>query len=180
MRSLRKGGLVRRGPLGVLLGLCIAVSACGTRTVVQPELNPETSYRQLVPEGAARYTLAPGESAAQPVLRRHDPPVYPSVLVHAGATPVTVVAQLIVDSAGRVQRVVVTSDSAREADRPLFESAVRKAAMQWVFSPLLLRHRTNGSNEEAPFVTTAKPFSLWFAFRFEVAGGKPLVRTEKR
>lgn len=153
------------------------LSACGTRTVLKPNPQPATSYRQLqAPKGAARYTLKAGETAVQPIPQKTVAPVYPPSLVHPGAAPVTVVAQLVMDEGGRVEGVFPVSNTDQGPDRALFEAAVRQAVVQWTFTPLWIQQpRSDGS-----YRLMRKPFSLWYSFQFKVVDGKPIVETLKR
>lgn len=160
----------------LLACLAVLLSACGTRTVLKPNPQPKTSYEMLVPKAALRYSLAPGETAVQPQPDKLAAPVYPASLVHPGAAPVTVTAQLVMDKDGRVQGVYPVSDTATSADRDLFEAAVEQAAMQWTFTPLWMQ-KPNG---DGTYELTAKPFSLWYVFHFRIVDGKPVVETAKR
>jgi len=153
-----------------------SLSACGTRTVLKPNPQPKTSYEMLIPQTALRYTLAPGETAVQPLPQRQVAPVYPPALVHPGAAPVTVTAQLVMDKDGHVQGVYPVSDTDKTADHALFETAVEHAAMQWTFTPLWMQ-KPNG---DGTYELTARPFSLWYVFHFRIVDGKPIVETAKR
>ena len=152
-----------------------AVAACSTRTVLKPNPQPKTSYEMLIPKVALRYSLAPGESAVQPLPDKQVVPVYPSSLVHPDAAPVTVVVQLVMDKDGRVQGVYPVSDTDKTADHALFEAAVEHAAMQWTFTPLWMQKPSGDDTYEL----TTKPFSLWYAFHFKIVDGKPIVETAK-
>lgn len=44
-----------------------SIWACSTSTVLKPNPQPKTSYEMVVPKGALRYSLAPGETAVQPI-----------------------------------------------------------------------------------------------------------------
>lgn len=179
MAGLRTGRLnvnSRRAMSSLLLVALVSISACSTRTVLKPNPQPKTSYEMLVPKGVLRYTLEPGETAVQPMPDKQIAPVYPPSLVHPGASPVTVRAQLVMDNDGHVQGVYPVSDTAANPDRALFEAAVEHAAMQWTFTPLWMR-KPNG---EGTYELTAKPFSLWYVFHFKVVNGKPIVETAKR
>src|SRR6185437_2458643 len=88
-----------------LISLLGSLYACNTRTVLKPNPQPKTSYEMLVPQTALRYSLAPGETAVQPQPDKQAAPVYPQSLLHPGAAPVTVVAQLVMDGDGHVQGV---------------------------------------------------------------------------
>lgn len=168
--------------MGMASRLCLMVvaasmlAACSTRAVLMSNPQPKTSYEMVVPKAALRYTLAPGEIAVQPIPQKQIAPVYPPSLVHPGAVPVTVVAQLVMDEDGNVQGVYPVSDTARVADHALFEAAVEHAAMQWTFTPLWMEKPTGGGAHEL----TAKPFSLWYVFHFKIVNGKPIVETAKR
>lgn len=154
----------------------ISISACSTRTVLKPNPQPKTSYEMLIPKTALRYSLAPGETAVQPQPDKQIAPVYPSSLVHPGATPVTVVAQLVMDRDGHVQGVYPVSDTDKTPGHAPFEAAVERAAMQWSFTPLWMEKPKGDGTYEL----TAKPFSLWYVFQFKIVNGKPIVETAKR
>lgn len=167
--------MIRVGEAALLVALA-ALTACSTRTVLKPNPQPKTSYEMLIPKTALRYSLAPGETAVQPRPDKHIAPAYPSSLVHPGAAPVTVVAQLVMDKDGRVQGVYPVSDTDKTADHALFEAAVEHAAMQWTFTPLWMQ-KPNG---DGTYDLSAKPFSLWYVFHFKITDGKPIVETVKR
>lgn len=102
---------MRKRHVTLLLAVALVVlAACSPQTVRTPTATPETSYRQLTVNGAPHYTLAPGAKAVQPILQKRRPPVYPPTLVHPGAAPVTVVAQLVVDKRGAVTGVYPVPD----------------------------------------------------------------------
>ena len=80
------------------------------------------------------------------------------------------------DEDGRVKAVRPQSDTAAGQAGDMFEAAVEHAAMQWVFTPMWLRHpRGDGTYE-----VTQKPFSLWYVFDFRMVDGKPVVETGRR
>lgn len=160
----------------LLIVLSSLVSACSTRTVLRPNPQPKTSYEMVVPKGVLRYTLETGETAVQPIPDKQVAPVYPPSLVHPGATPVTVVAQLVMGENGHVDGVYPVSDTDKTADRPLFEAVVEHAAMQWTFTPLWME-KPNG---DGTYDLSAKPFSLWYVFHFKIVNGKPIVETAQR
>ena len=168
---------VHRRDLSLLLiALSSLVSACSTRAVLKPNPQPKTSYEMVVPKGVLRYTLEPGETAVQPIPQKQIAPVYPPSLVHPGAAPVTVVAQLVMDKDGHVGGVYPVSDTDKVADHVLFEAAVEHAALQWTFTPLWMQ-KPNG---DGTYELTTKPLSLWYVFHFKVVNGRPIVETVKR
>ena len=150
--------------------------SCSTRNVLKPNPQPKTSYEMVVPKGVRRYSLAPGETAMRPEPARQVAPVYPPSLLRPGAKPVAVVVQLTVDKQGRVYGVYPVSDTSKGPEAGLFEAAIRHAAMQWTFTPLWMET----PNGDGTLDLTAKPFSLWYVFRFKVVNGKPIVITVKR
>ncbi|MGH8146138.1 MAG: hypothetical protein ACREPY_07375 [Rhodanobacteraceae bacterium] len=153
-----------------------SLAACSTRTVLKPNPQPKTSYEMLVPKGVPRYSLAPGEIAVQPRLHKRVAPVYPPPLVRAGAAPVTVVVQLVMGKAGKVEGVYPVSNTAPRSDRALFDTAVQNATLQWTFTPLWMKK----PDLAGTWRLTRKPFSLWYVFHFKVVNGKPIVETVKR
>lgn len=165
-----------RRPSFLLLATVTLISACNTRTVLKPNPQPKTSYEMVVPKGVLRYTLAPGETAVRPEPGRQVAPVYPPSLLRPGAKPVTVVAQLTMDKQGRVYGVYPVSDTSKGPEASLFEAAVWHAAMQWTFTPLWVETPKG----DGTYDLTAKPFSLWYVFRFKVVNGNPFVETVKR
>ena len=160
----------------------ISLSACGTRSVLKPTANPETSYKLITPPDASHYTLQPGQSASlpAPVIGHFTPPAYPASLAHPGMPPVVVKAQLVFGSDGKVQEVVILADSYAGAAHALFEDAVRMAARNWAFTPLVFEECTGDGSAPVKLERNAKPFSLWFEFSFGMADGKPIVETVKR
>lgn len=160
----------------------MVVSACGTRTVLRPTAQPETSYQLITPPGAPHYALKPGQTARlpQPVIGHFAPPVYPASRVKPGALPVVVKAQLTFDSTGRVDGVYPLPDSYAGAGHLLFEAAVRAAVAHWRFTPLVFEQYSNPAMDAGTLQREARPFSLWFAFHFTVVNGKPVVETVKR
>jgi hypothetical protein len=165
---------------GTRIALLVVVAgvlpACGTSTALKPNPQPQTSYEMLVPKTALRYSLAPGETAVQPMPDKQVAPAYPPTLIHPGAAPVTVVAQLVMGRDGRVQGVYPVSNRDTGPDRKPFETAVEHAAMQWTFTPLWLET----PNGDGTYELTAMPFGLWYVFHFKVVNGKPVVETAKR
>jgi hypothetical protein len=155
----------------------ILVSGCGTQRERKPSVQPRTSYEEMAaPAGVLHYTLKPGETAVKPVLDKQISPVYPPTLRRPGAAPVTVVAQLVVDENGRVKAVRPQPDTAASQAGALFEAAVDRAAMQWVFTPMWVQHpRGDGT-----YQVTQRPFSLWYVFDFKMVNGKPVVESGKR
>lgn len=146
-----------------------------------PVAKPETSYKLISPPGAPQYALKPGQSASlpAPLIGYFAPPVYPPSLARRGMPLVVVTAHLVFDANGKVEAVAIVSDSYAAAGHALFEAAVRKAAGEWVFTPLVFAETTGGDGRPLTLKREAKPFSLWFEFRFVMVDGKPAVETVK-
>jgi hypothetical protein len=157
--------------------VAILVGGCSTQERRNSSGEPRTSYAEMAaPAGAAHYTLQPGETAVKPVLDKRVSPVYPPTLVHSGAAPVTVVAQLVMDENGRVRAVHPQASTADGPCRALFDDAVEQAAMKWTFTPMYVQHpRGDGTYE-----MTQKPFSLLYVFDFRMVDGKPVVESDGR
>lgn len=175
--------LVLCGLSSVVAALLLAACAASNVAVKpEPTAKPETSYKLFTPKDALHYTLEPGQSATlpHPLIGRFAPPAYPPSLAHHGMPVVLIKAQLVFAASGHVQNVYILSDSYAGADRTLFEGSVRTAAMQWVFTPLMFEQPVGGGGTPITFKHEAKPFSLWFEFRFAMVNGKPVVSTSKR
>lgn len=156
--------------------------ACSTRTVLKPTARPETSYKLITPPDASHYNLQPGQSAQlpKPVIGHFAAPVYPASLAKPGAAPVVVKAQLTFDTDGRVDGVYPLPDSYAGPGHLLFEDAVRAAVADWRFTPLVFEQYSDSAMDAGTLQREAKPFSLWFAFRFKIVDGRPIVETMKR
>lgn len=170
-------------------GICIALpmlvmqlSACSTRTVLKATAQPETSYKLITPPDAPHYALRQGQSAQlpKPVIGHFAPPVYPGSLAKAGMPLVKLKAQLVFGADGKVQDVYFLPGSYAGVGRALFEEAVRAAARDWAFTPLVFEAYSNPAMDAGTLQREARPFSLWFEFSFEMVRGKPVVETVKR
>ena len=172
----------RRGATLALALALISLSACGTRTVLKPTAQPRTSYELITPPDAPHYSLQPGQSAQlpKPEIGHFAPPVYPASLAKPGAAPVVVKAQLTFGADGRVSGVYLLPDSYAGPGHLLFEDAVRAAAADWRFTPLVFEQYSDPAMDAGTLEREAKPFSLWFAFHFAMVNGKPIVETVKR
>lgn len=173
----------RSGLPNVLLALAaVLISACGTRTVLKPTANPETSWKLITPPDAPHYSLQPGQPAKlpAPMIGHFAPPVHPVALAKPGMPPVVVKAQFVFDRDGKVSEVVILADSFTGAGHMQFEDAVREAAKGWAFTPLVFEEYSGGGDMPVKLKREAKPFSLWFEFSFDMVNGGPVVETVKR
>lgn len=167
--------------VAALVSAPFVVAACSTRTVLRPTTKPETSWKLVEPAGSPQYALQPGQSAVEPepVIGHFAPPMYPPALVRRGMPPVTVTAQLAFGTDGKVYSVRIVSNSYAGVDHALFADAVRTAAKDWVFTPLVFEAYVGDAGARPALQRTPKPFSLWFEFHFDMVAGKPVVETLK-
>jgi outer membrane biosynthesis protein TonB len=147
-----------------------------------PSASPETSYKLVMPRGAPRYALKPGQSASlpTPLIGYFAPPIYPPSLARPGMPPVVVTAHLVFGTDGKVQAVAIVSDSYPATGHVLFEAAVREATRGWKFTPLVFTETAGGGGTPVTLKHESRPFSLWFEFHFAMVDGKPAVETVKR
>ncbi|MCB1567323.1 MAG: hypothetical protein KDI69_00700 [Xanthomonadales bacterium] len=158
----------------VLSGLGLMLAACATPPAhvdqaPVPDYNGQARY-ELIPEpaGSARYQLEPGQSVELPELQRNQDAIYPTKLVALNLDAVTLMARLSVDTEGRVSATWISEYDGDENHRPAFEQAVREAAAEWQFRPMVIYDDTQANDQGE-----AKPFSVWFKFQFDVVDGKP-------
>lgn len=128
-----------------------------------------------------RYRLGAGQSAfgASPV--RLQNPVYPQALLALHLAPVTLVVKLVIGDDGRVLRVQPdpTAQLRRIDHADAFMAAIEACTRQWRFAPLII---TTMREEHGRWVghPEAKPFSLVYAFGFELRGDRPHVGLARR
>ncbi|RCS29387.1 hypothetical protein DEO45_12895 [Rhodanobacter denitrificans] len=167
LSAFRHGGCV----LWLLLAACAT-----THHRPPPPAAGDASWRVAVPPGMVRYALALGEvsSGASPFKR--VAPVYPPELLARCLPPQEVPALLIVDGQGKVGEVRVTDEVQADAGRRAFIDAVRAAALQWQFNPLLItRWAADADGNSHAVDSGTKPFSLAYVFRFECHAGRAAV-----
>ncbi len=157
----------------IMISAVTVVSGCSQQ--VKPK-TPEGSstYKAIVPNGAAQYELQGGQSFSQPNLQKRVDPVYPSELVNANLKPLDIVAQVIVSELGHVSEVRFANYLGDNTNRGKFEQSIREAVSKWEYSPLTFTTSQIGSNGQKVTVIQAKPFSLWYMFHFEIKNGRPV------
>jgi len=85
---------------------------------------------------------------------------------------------LIVGVNGMVGEVRITDEARADASRRAFIAAVRTAALQWRFNPLMINRWAADADGNSHVVDSeTKPFSLDYVFRFECHAGKGRVST---
>lgn len=162
------------GVVRYLLSIAMIVSMVGCqKSAIKPstENSGSVAFKSIVPDSAARYSLAPGESAIQPKLLTNIAPDYPPSLLATPLPPVEVVAQLVVALDGHVSQVIIRPYLGDNTNREIFNEAVRKAVLTWTFDPLQIRRWENHPDGTRALTTVAQACSLWYIFRFELANG---------
>lgn len=149
------------------------VAGCQSQPITATTTSTKVGYKAISPENAARYTLAPGESATQPSLLLRRDPDYPTELLAATTTSIEVMARLVVAAHGHVSDVLIQPDLGKNFSRNPFNEAVRKAALQWTFMPLSMTRWVERPGISRTLETTKEPCSLWYLFRFEIVAGRP-------
>lgn len=165
--------------MAALVASSLGLQACHTvapspAEPAGPPAKGAVSYT-LVPSGdAGRYQLKRNEHAfgAEPVT--HDPPAYPPALVARALPPTTVKVKAIVDESGAVTEVR-DLDPATSADHALFLAACRQAVMQWRYTPMMLIDEYDDGKGNISQTKKPAPFSLDYAFQFELVNGQPKV-----
>ncbi|MDQ6646172.1 MAG: energy transducer TonB [Pseudomonadota bacterium] len=163
----------RAWAVSALVVLLHACSSHSTKPVAAAAHEGDASYHALSDDQMQHYQLALGSTSAGAVPIDHPSPSYPSAMLANCPADVRLQAQLIVGTDGKVDEVRVDEAAAAE---PAFVSAVRTAAMQWHFEPLIISHWAADAHDEThPVDTEARPFSLPYEFRFACHAGKPVV-----
>jgi hypothetical protein len=160
----------------LLLAACAHAPPAEPAKPVPPPRDGKVSY-EVMPAGAAgEYHMEDGQSSfgAQPVT--NAPPTYPPGLIAANLPQTVVHAKVIVDNAGKVTDVR-DLDTGGDANHAAFFSATHDAAMRWVYTPMTLVQEHEDAKGNFSETRTTAPFSLDYAFHFELKDGKPVVTT---
>ena len=156
--------------------LLVLVGCATTQPMPAPLAKGDASRRMVVPEGITRYQLAMGEISSGATPFQRVTPIYPTDQLAACPQPQEVQAQLIVDAVGKVSEVRIADEAQAAANRRQFIAAVRVAALQWQFNPLLVSHLAADADGNSHVVDSeTTPFSLDYVFRFECRAGKSVV-----
>lgn len=112
-----------------------------------------------------RYQAVQGSSYLQPIGRRANlRPAYPAALLDRRLPPVEVVARIVVDGKGEVERASVIESGMDAA----FDEAVLHAVRGWTFVPLM---RVTGDKAEP------LPFTQDYRFTFRQVNGHAVVES---
>ncbi|MDQ0008191.1 hypothetical protein J2T07_000350 [Luteibacter jiangsuensis] len=132
------------------------------------------SYSRIEASASEQYKLTQSEHAFGAQLITNDPPAYPEILVGKALPPTTIRVKAIVDEAGHVSDVR-DLDSSPDPDRQALFQACRTAVMGWTFSPMTIVQESDDGRGNIRQVKKNAAFSLDYAFRFELVGGRPRV-----
>lgn len=134
------------------------------------------SWHAVEPAGTAHYPLALGEVSSGATPMQRVTPVYPPSMLQACPPAVDIIAQMIVDTRGRVIEVRPADATSRTPAMQPFLAATRAAAMRWVFNPLQVNHWSADAQGESHVVDSRTlPFSLDYSFRFSCHAGSAEV-----
>lgn len=166
-------------PRLVLLVLTLALHGCKTTPTSAPQAPPDNG------KGAVSYQLIPAMSAGQLQLKHdqyaygaqqveHDAPAYPEALISKKLPPEVISVKAIVGESGNVTEVR-DLDASTGALHEAFFAACQQAVMQWKYSPLTVVQDVDDGKGHISKVEKNAPFSLDYAFQFELVDGKPKV-----
>ena len=154
---------------------CLLLAACASAPPgpAPAPLAGSGSYTPVHGANTRRYELSAGQSFSGATLARFQNPLYPPALLPLKLAPVTLVVQLVIGADGRVQRVQPDPPAQlRLPDHTAeFMAAIEACTRQWQFAPLLIT-TTRVDDGKPQQRTEAKPFSLVYAFSFELRDGK--------
>jgi hypothetical protein len=167
----------------VLPGVFLALTGCRTGT------SPPVKEQATDKAGAVSYTVVPAGSSgayqlkhsehafgAQPIV--HDAPVYPASLVGQQLPPVSIHAKAIIDEQGHVTDVR-DMDGASTQSHAAFFAACREAVIRWQFTPMTVVEDIEDGRGNMSQTRKNAPFSLDYAFRFELVDGRPTVTPQE-
>lgn len=165
-----------------LPALILALQGCRTgaptpTTSLPADHSGAVSYA-IVPTGpSGAYKLKRSEHAfgAQPIV--NGPPVYPASLIGKQLPPVSIHAKAVIDDQGHVTELRDT-DAVPTPEHAMFFAACREAVSHWQFSPMTVVDEFDDGKGNISQARTNTPFSLDYAFRFELVDGRPKVTPE--
>ena len=154
-----------------LIALSGLLAGCASRPVPESVREGYASDGAVSAEiveqpGSARYQPVPGSIYFSPLpTRENATPEYPAGLLAQQLPPITLVARIVVDATGVVERAEVVE---RSHDQLALEAAVLSAVRMWAFIPL---KRIAGSKIEP------LPFTQEYRFTFMQVNGRAVVET---
>ncbi|MEP6940724.1 MAG: hypothetical protein ABI846_13250 [Rudaea sp.] len=166
----------------------IALTLCACHALKPPDAPSETrvAYRASIAAGTPRYEEAEDEVANRPAPAENPAPIYPPSALALHLPRVVVEAKVIVNREGRVGEVRIAASTDAGAHPAVFDAAVRDAASRWRFTPLTFTRWQDVTDAQGNVVDSRqvsaerRPFSLDYAFFFELLDGKPVVGAQSR
>ena len=139
----------------------------------------DVGYQAVVPKGALRYELGPSETVQMPEQEAEAMPEFPPGLISQGDRSVQILAQLVVNESGDVDRAIFDLPTTEDGLEP-FRESVRTAVTTWKFSPLVIIRTVGEENGKVTRERIAKPVSLWYQFQFNLKNGQPVTTMKGR
>lgn len=140
----------------------------------KPDATGEVSYALLPSATEGQYQLKKDENAYGAVPITHDPPAYPAALIGKNLPSAVVRVKAIVDGEGRVTEVR-DLDASPGPEHAAFFDACREAVAHWKFTPMTVVQEVEDKKGNITEVRRTAPFSLDYAFNFELVEGRPSV-----
>jgi len=133
----------------------------------------KVSYEAMPETDTDRYQMTKSQHTfgAQPI--DNPPPTYPPELVSANLGT-TIHAKVIVDGDGKVTDVRDLDTMGGEHHAAFF-AAVRDAVLRWRYTPMTVVQDHEDAKGNFNTTRSTAPFSLDYAFRFELKDGVPSV-----
>lgn len=158
----------------LLLAACVHTPPTPPAQPAPPPRDGKVSYELIPTGGAGEYHLEKNQSTYGAQLVKNDPPAYPPALIAQNLPPAVVHAKVIVDTEGKVSEVR-DLDTAGDPSHAAFLSATRDAAMHWSYTPMTMVDEEEDAKGKITEKKHNAPFSLDYAFRFELKDGVPTV-----
>lgn len=166
--------------LSVMLPFALVACAHAPQVtqVPQPLRDGKVSYEALpvVADGSYKLEASQTSFGAQSIAR--DPPAYPAELVASNLPPVTIRVKVIVDGEGKVTDVR-DLDAPADEHHAAFFAACRQATLHWSYTPMTIVDIHEESGGGISQIRHTAPFSLDYAFHFELKDGAPLVSSDR-
>ncbi|UPG95271.1 energy transducer TonB [Luteibacter aegosomatissinici] len=159
----------------VLLAACAHTPSAKPARPAPPPRDGKVSYEVIPAGGAGEYHMEEGQSSFGAQAITNDPPAYPSSLIATNLPPIVVRAKVIVDGNGKVSDVRDLDTAAVDASHKAFFAATHDAAMRWTYTPMTIVQEHEDARGNFSETRSTAPFSLDYAFRFELKDGKPVV-----
>ena len=175
--SPHAGIATRTGALGAA---CVLLAACATTSPPKPaapSLSGIARYEPVSRPDEARYRLQFGQTSNAPTATRWSDPVYPPALVALNLPTQVLLVKLVIDTEGRVTRVLPEADSPDTSGphAAAFLGAIQTAVQDWRFDPLRIVTWQGSGADRVLVSTRTLPYSLEYRFTFSIVDGKGMA-----